>query len=74
MQVGRMYRAEAAIAIKQNKKKRRVGHLYIEKMIVNCDRAKTATRKHSFKSAPLLDGQREERNWETANMQIEKGE
>ena len=58
MQVGRMFRAEAAITIKQNKTKTEIGrHPYIEKgdRALSINGAKTATHEHSFSVCYLRD-------------------
>ena len=71
-----MCRSKAAITIKQNKTKRREGHLYNERVIVHC--LKMAQRQGLvtifLKAAPKMDGQRETRKTEIADMQMEKGE
>ena len=76
MQVDKMFSAEAAITIGQTKHKRREGYPYNERVIVHC--LKMAQRQGLvtifLKAAPKMDGQRETRKTEIADMQMEKGE
>ena len=76
MQVDRICRAEAAITIKQNKQKIDRGTCILWKgdRALSYNGAKTAARKHSFKSSAEMDGEREARQREPADMQMEKGE
>ena len=54
MQVERMFRFEAVISIKQNKKKGE-GYIYTKKgdPAMSYNGAKTPTRKHSFRSSAI---------------------
>ena len=55
MQVDRMYRAEAAITIKQNKKKteRKTSIQWTGDRELSYNGAKTASHKHSLKSSAI---------------------
>ena len=77
MQVDKMFSAEAAITIGQTKHKRREGYPYNERVIVHC--LIMAHRQRAlvniFSKATLgMDGQREARKRETADVQMGKGE
>ena len=71
MQVHRMFSAEAAITIKQNKKKRRGVHLYNERVILHCLIISQRQRPVSILSKAE---QRKARKSKTVNAQMEKGE
>jgi len=76
MQVDRMFSAETAITIKQNKTKRRGGKLFNERVIVHCLIIAQRQRLVNIlsKAAPLMDWKMKARKRETTDMQMEKGE
>ena len=70
-----MFSAEAAITIKQNKK-RRGGKLFNERVIVHCLIIAQRQRLVNIlsKAAPLMDWKMKARKRETTDIQMEKGE
>ena len=76
MQVDRMCSTEAAIISMENKQKQRGEHLFNERVIVHCLIIAQRQRLVNIllKAAPKMDGKREARKGEPADMQTEKGE
>ena len=69
-----MFRAEAAIIIKQNKNNGE-GNIYtMSDPALSYNSAKTATRKHYFKSSPLNGRAKGGKKKRTVDEQMEKGE
>ena len=65
MQVDRVFRANAAFIFKQNKRKRKGGHLYNVMVIVHCLIMELATRKNCFKRSAIngrAKGSKKKRN------------
>ena len=81
MQVDRMCSTEAAIIIKENKQKQRGEHLFNKRVIddraLSYNGAKTATRKHSFKSSAIngrAKGSKKQRTCRHADEERRKNE